>query len=110
MIAKLLTLAVVLALTSSSCAEGNICERQLILEETECFPELEQSTDVDREECVDDLKADARCAMRNEEDYCTYYLWENRGAARREGYTVSDTLPPGNSYIACIDEAGLRQR
>lgn len=104
---KLIVLA---SLLTWSCGQGNVCERKLVYEEEECFPELEQPTDVEKDECVDELKADAQCAVRNKDDYCLYYLWLNRGAARGAGYTVSDTLAPNNDYIACIDDAGLRQR
>lgn len=100
----------VLVIVGSSCSEGNVCERQLIFEERECFPELDQPTTVEKDECVDDRKAYAQCATRNEDDYCKYFLWQNRGAARREGYTVSDTLPPANDFVACLDEEGLRER
>ncbi len=92
------------------CAEGNVCERQLIFEEEDCFRELEQPTDVDKDECVDDDKEYAKCAVRNEDAYCAYFLWQNRAAARAEGYTVSDSPPPNNAFIACIDDAGLRDR
>jgi len=94
----------------SACAQGNVCERQLEFEETECFAELEQPTMVDKEDCDGDPKEYAKCATRNEQHYCAYFLWENRGAARREGYTVSDTLAPGNKFVACLDEVGLREQ
>ena len=100
---------VVVCLLLSGCA-GNVCERQLVLEEEECFPELEQPTEVEKDECVDDTKAYAKCAMSNTEDYCAYFLWQNRAGARREGYTVSDNLAPNNSFVACIDEEGLREQ
>jgi hypothetical protein len=95
---------------SVSCVSGSVCERQLEYEEEDCFPELEQPTDVDKDECTGDAKAYAQCAMRNKDDYCTYFLWQNRGAARREGYTVSDTLPQRNQFVECLDDANLRER
>lgn len=104
---RILSLAVLLLV---GCGDGNVCERQLELEERECFPELEQMTTVERDECVDERKEYARCAMRNEDDYCAYYRWQNRGALRRAGYTVSDTLAPGNEFVACLDDEGLRER
>ena len=100
---------VVLVALLSGCA-GNVCERQLVLEEEECFKELEQPTEVEPDECVDDRKAYAKCAMHNTDDYCDYFLWQNRAAARREGYVVSDSLAPGNSFVACLDEEGLREQ
>lgn len=105
-----LTLTLSLVVLAAGCVKGNVCERRLIYEEEECFPELEQPTDVDKEDCDGDEKAFSKCAVRNEEAYCEYYQWKNRGAVRREGYTVSDFLNPSNEFLACLDEEGLREK
>lgn len=102
-------LIVIVAILLTACG-GNVCERQLEFEEVDCFPELEQPTTVERDECVDETKAYAQCATQNEDAYCRYFLWQNRGAARREGYTVSDTLAPNNEFVQCLDEEGLREQ
>ncbi len=92
---------------SASCVKGNFCERRLALEEEECLPEIEQPHIAD--ECVDTDKVMSECAVKNDEEYCEYYLWQNRAAARRYGYTVGDYLAPGNEYVDCLREAGLSE-
>lgn len=101
---------VILSLLLSGCGDSNVCERQLEYEEEDCFRELEQPTDVDKDECTGDTKAYAQCAMSNKDDFCDYYLWQNRGAARREGYQVSDIPPSNNAFVECLDAEGLRER
>lgn len=92
-----------------ACAQGNVCERRLQFEEEDCFPELEQPHTVDDDECRDTEKVRSQCAMSNEDAYCDWFLWQNRGSARREGYTVPDYLGPGNAFVECLNEAGLEQ-
>jgi hypothetical protein len=106
---RILLILSVLVFTSA-CVNGNVCQRRLEFEEEECFSELEQPTFVENEDCFGDDKAYSKCAMRNQDAYCDYFLWQNRGPARREGYTVSDYLAPGNEFVQCIDEEGLREQ
>lgn len=100
---------VALALTMTACGRGNVCERRLALEEEVCFPELEQPHSVDDDDCRDTDKVVSECAVRNEDAFCDWFLWQNRGAARQAGHVVPDYLTPGNDYVECLQDAGLQE-
>lgn len=97
---------VVAAVMLAGCTGKNPCEKQVQLEE-DCFSEFEQADFVDNDDCQDARREAAKCALDHKDDYCDYYLWQNRGAARLEGYTVADYLPPGNAYAQCIEGLSL---